>query len=592
MTGYVLGVALLLAGGTSLCAQSSNRIWFAIYNGAPTPSSDVSVRTVMSDGSASVPAAGLAGNFVSQTNFSSFHSPYDVAVDPAMGKVYVLDNNLQGEAPEYIYSFNLAGTPAQIAASGQIIYSMPVPAADVNAHLYPLISGLALDPVRHLLYFCQMDVTTSTNSYVGQLDLASSSKSDIDSSDGGDPAFQPYYTGQIPGQGAIALDESNLYLGAINGRAGNTGVFAAPRDGNGAFSEIVTLSAGDTSFPNGLVGGVASDPQDHLIYYLTFNAGYVNRNFDTGQNALWAYDTASRQTEKISSGYPGFPDAIAVDPANRRYYFTVGRDGTGNASPTNFQAIYTGNLGSTNAPTLFYTPALSGEDGNGQPNAGNVALQGIFVKDPPVLALLPATVIYAEGGAPAILAPDLVADDPGSSLLAGATVAIVGGGFAGDDDLLSAVTNGTRIRAGYDTTTETLTLSGSDTLADYQQVLRTVAFSSANPDPTQGGASPSRAIAWTVTDGALSSATATVKLALLPMPPQNEMGIARAMGGWTLVFTGIPGRNYVFQFTDAVTGPWNDLSPILTAAPSGLVEYDDSTMPSPPIRFYRVRSAP
>ena len=450
-----LPALLLVAGGFSLAAQTSNRVWFVTYNGFPTPSSDVSVQSLATSGGTNTLVTGAAANFACQTNFPAFNSPFDVAVDPAMGKIYVLDNNISGVTPEYIYAFSLTDPPAQAATNAQIIYSLLVPAADSNATVYPLISGLALDASNHFLYFNQIDVTTATNSFIGRLDLATSAKSDIFATGATNPAFHAYYTGQVPGQGPIALDATNIYLGAIS-RLGNAGIFVAPRSGAGAFSEIVTNSAGDLTFSNGLAGGVASDPQDHLIYYLTANAGVLNGKYDLSQNALWAYDTIARTTKKISSGYPGCPDNLALDSANSRYYFTLGRDGTGNPTPTNYQAIYTGTLGSTNAPTLLYRPALSGQDAAGQINAGEMVLQGIFVADiPPV---------------------------------------------------------------------------------------------------------------W---------------------PPANKVAITTATNGWTLLFTGVPTRNYVVQSAPAVGGPWSDLSPVLMADANGLVKYTDP-LPLPQTRFYRV----
>jgi hypothetical protein len=586
----ILLVAALLIGAPSLQAQSSNKVWFVTWNGQPTPSSDVSAQAISSGGSGSAITSGAAGSFVSQTNFLPLNSPYDVAVDPAMGKAYVLDNNVQGETPEYIYSFNLAGTPAQIAASAQIIYTMPVPQADVTI---PLVSGITLDPINHWLYFNQIDPTTGTNSYVGRLDLASSSCSDIHSSTSGNPTVHQYYVGQVPGQGPIALDATNIYIGAINGSAGNSGIFAAPRSGGGTFSEIVTISTNDTSFTNGFVGGIASDPQDHLIYYVTFTAGgYTSYNFNTNQNALWVYDTVGHASKIIHGGYPGYPDNMAIDPANGRYYFTLGRDGTGNVSPANYQAIYTGTLGSTNTPTLFYTPQLSGQDTNA--SAGSVALQGIFIEDSPTLGSVSSSATYSAKGAPVILASSLTAGDPSSTLLAGATVAITGGNFTGDGDTLAAVTNGTGITASYNGPSETLTLSGSDTIADYQQVLRTVAFSSTNSDPTRGGIYPTRTIAWTVNDGSLSSALATNTLALLPVnaPTANRVAITTVTNGWHLIFAGIPSQYYVIQFAASASGPWTDLSSVLTASSVGLVEYTDPTFSLPKTRFYRVRTGP
>ena len=380
----VLVVGFLL-GATSLHASLSNQVWFVTWNGAPTPSGDVSVQKLSTPGDGAGLPVGASSDFVSQVDFPSLNSPYEIAVDTAMGKAYLLDNNLQGVTPEYIYSFNLTGTLAQVAASAQIIYTLPVPSADVGSNLYPLISGMALDAVNHRLYFCQMDVTTSSNSYIGRLDLTSSAKSDAFSSAVGNPTLQTLHTGQIPGQGKIAIDSTNVYLGAINGLTGNDGIFSAPLDGSGAFSEMVTLSSGDIHFPNGLVSGIACSPQDNLIYYLTVNAGYLNLNFATSQNALWTYDMASHAQTKISSGYLGYPDNLALDLANKRFYFTIGQDGTGNVPLANHQAIYTGVLGSTFAPTLFYTPAFSGQDTAA--NAGNVALQGIYVVDIGVAAL-------------------------------------------------------------------------------------------------------------------------------------------------------------------------------------------------------------
>jgi hypothetical protein len=588
----ILAMALTFAGADSLRAQTSNRVWFAVYNGMPTPSSDVAVQSVTTDGSPSSLVTGSASAFMAQTNFTSFNSPYDIAVDPAMGKAYILDNNVQGSTPEYIYSFNLSGTPAQIAASGQIIFTMPVPGADTSAGLYPLISGLALDPVNHYLYFNQTDLTVATNSFLGRLDLFTSSKSDLFSSAATNPLLHTFYAGQVPGHGPINVDTTNIYLGAINTTTRNAGVYVAPRDGSGAFSEMAALSANDVTFSNGFVSGVMSDPADHFIYYLTWNAGDLNFNFNLGQNAIWVYDTVRHTNILIAAGYPGYPDNIAADFGNGRYYLTLGRDGTGSLNPTNYQAIYTGGLGSLAPPTRLYSPALSGQDILGG-NAGYVALQGIFIEDSPTMSSIFDS-IYLAGSAPVTLCPSLVAGDLSSTLLSGASVAISGGTFSGDGDVLNAVTNGTAINATYNSSTEILTLSGSDTITNYQQVLRTVSFSSTNSDPTEGHIFPTRTISWSVTDGAAYSTpvAGAVRLVTATTPLTNQLTIAGLSGGWILLFTGIPNQAYVFQSAPSVTGPWTSLSPLLTANASGLVEYEDPVMLLVHARFYRVFHAP
>ena len=73
--------------------------------------------------------------------------------------------------------------------------------------------------------------------------------------------------------------------------------------------------------------------------------------------------------------------------------------------------------------------------------------------------------------------------DPDSLDLAGATISITTGAFAGDGDMLAANTSGTSVTASYNSTTETLTLSGSDTLAHYQSVLDTVSAPLDEPQP-------------------------------------------------------------------------------------------------------------
>jgi hypothetical protein len=547
-------VAGFVFGAASLHAQSSNQVWFVTWNGQPTPSSDVSVQNLSTAGGGAAVAAGVASNFVSQVNFPSFNSPYDIAVDPAMGKVYVLDNNISGVTPEYIYSFNLTGTPAQIAASAQIIYTMPVPAADVGANLYPLVSGLALDPVNHLLYFNQIDVTTGTNSFVGRLDLTTCSNSDLYSSGGGSPAFHPYYTGQIPGWGQIAIDATNIYLGVHNTRTGNSGVYAAPRDGSGAFSQLVTLSASDITFSNGFVGGVASDPQDHLVYYTTFNAGLLNFNFNTNQDALWVYDTVAHTHQKISAGYPGYPDNIAIDPANGRYYFTLGLDGTGSITPTNHQAIYTGVLGSTNAPTLFYTPVLNGLDTTAY--AGNVAIQGIYIVETNAPPVAGTDVVSAQKNLPLnvpvsdLLTNDSDPDGAALSIAAVSNTSTNGGGVS--------------LSGGFVTYTPVTNFVGRD------QFTYMLADSL----------------------GGQSQGTVTVNVLSLSLPATNRLSVAVVPNGRFLLFAGAAAQNYVIQFANSVTGPWSDLSPVLTTGSSGFIEYNDPTSPHAPIRFYRARLSP
>ena len=81
---------------------------------------------------------------------------------------------------------------------------------------------------------------------------------------------------------------------------------------------------------------------------------------------------------------------------------------------------------------------------------------------------------------------------------------------------LAAMTTGTNITATYNNSTQVLTLSGTDTAADYQQVLRTVTYvDMLGAAASTGG----RSLTFTVTDanGAIAADTATLAgVAALP----------------------------------------------------------------------------
>jgi hypothetical protein len=85
--------------------------------------------------------------------------------------------------------------------------------------------------------------------------------------------------------------------------------------------------------------------------------------------------------------------------------------------------------------------------------------------------------------------------------------------------VLAATTAGTNISASYNAASETLTLSGTDTLANYQGVLRSVTFASSSQDPTQSGADLTRTVSWIVNDGSARSgfAAMTVNISRLPV---------------------------------------------------------------------------
>src|SRR6185436_19576436 len=101
----------------------------------------------------------------------------------------------------------------------------------------------------------------------------------------------------------------------------------------------------------------------------------------------------------------------------------------------------------------------------------------------------------------------ITVNDVDSTNLQSATVQITAGyqNNAGGSDVLS-FTNTATITAGvFDATTGTLTLTGNDTLANWQAALRTVKFNNTGENPSE----TSRTVTWIVNDGTLASTGAT-----------------------------------------------------------------------------------
>ena len=127
-----------------------------------------------------------------------------------------------------------------------------------------------------------------------------------------------------------------------------------------------------------------------------------------------------------------------------------------------------------------------------------------------------------QGTAVTLLTSTPTITDVDGDHLASATVQITGGTFtvagndssANDDHLTingtaSGTVGGTSITYSYNSATETLTLSGYDTLADYQTALSEVKYSTTGDNPTDYGLNASRTITWQVNDGAIGNPSGT-----------------------------------------------------------------------------------
>ncbi len=148
-----------------------------------------------------------------------------------------------------------------------------------------------------------------------------------------------------------------------------------------------------------------------------------------------------------------------------------------------------------------------------------------IVHEPPTVTAS-GTAVFVQGGSAIPLDFGVILTAPDSNgNISSATVSVDGGAFATDGDTLAAITAGTGITASYAAATETLTLSGVDTVAHYQQVLDFVTFSSTVD--TAGN----RTIDWAVNDGVSSSAISTSTATVHDMPIVSAGATATFIGG-------------------------------------------------------------
>ena len=121
-----------------------------------------------------------------------------------------------------------------------------------------------------------------------------------------------------------------------------------------------------------------------------------------------------------------------------------------------------------------------------------------------------AATFTENGGAVTVADADAVLSDVDDANLASLAVTITNL-LDGASEALSADTTGTSITASYNSGTGVLTLSGADTTANYQQVLRTVSYNntSESPDTT------ARSITFTANDGTSDSNTGVTTVTMV-----------------------------------------------------------------------------
>jgi len=181
--------------------------------------------------------------------------------------------------------------------------------------------------------------------------------------------------------------------------------------------------------------------------------------------------------------------------------------------------------GAMDTDTFTYTLG----DGTGGSCMATVTVDITGINDPPVLAPVTIpTVAFVEDGPSVAIAGTITVTDPDDTQLASATVSLTNLQDAGAE-ILAAVTGGTSITANY--VAPTLTLTGPDTLANFQAVLRSVTYANTSDTPTE---MPARVLDIVANDGTANSNTATSTVTVTAV---NDAPVKVAGGGGPAAFT-------------------------------------------------------
>jgi len=316
-------------------------------------------------------------------------------------------------------------------------------------------------------------------------------------------------------------------------------------------TKVITQMVSSIQFPdeggNGYIIDVEVDASTDLVYFTTESqTPFGSGGYNAAQNGIWVVGQGADNavaTQVTLVGLPIgshlFPGDMVIDQDTRRLYVeSEEEDGVADDVIYVFQLDATG-LIATLVDTI--TPSLSSPFAN---------IQGMAFNALPHLNDVVGTPASAaeQGAAVALLTGEPTITDVDGDHLASASVQITGGTFSSnenssDDDNLgvgaglqqSGLVAGTNITVSWNQATSTLTLTGYDTLANYEAVLAMVHYQATGDNPTNFGANPTRTVTWTVSDGALgipggeqNSQTTTLTIAADDDAPVNTTGGAVA----------------------------------------------------------------
>jgi len=475
------------------------------------------------------------------------YAPQEIQFDTAAGLYYVLSNGgTSSGGNAYVLMGHIGSTAAPVE-----IWR----ADDVNGDIVrDIVNAIQIDPYSHHLYIGCTEYTGTIPGRQGILDYTyntttgaitavgtnggylvkqtqanvQATDSNVDTFDARDFALDHsrnflFFVQQTAADG---FESNNVYRIDLNNPTAAAVALVAqsqfPLNNNGS-----DVFAGN----NGFITDVEVDASTGLVYFDTYSQHPYDpltpgaTDYDPALNKIYYISenaNAGTATALTLTGLPGgnhfYPTNMQFDPASRQLYVASEDTALGN-DPGGNDVIYVFQLDTLgHSATLIRTIAYD----NPAMTVDAASLGGMAFNNLAALSALSATTTHAieQGSSVTLLTAAPVITDLDGNHLASATVRITGGTFssgetsAADDHLsvngqISGMISGTTITVACDSATETLSLTGYDTLAHYQTVLSQVQYNATGQNPTNSGANTTRTISWQLNDGALGDPTGT-----------------------------------------------------------------------------------
>ncbi|HIJ79373.1 MAG: hypothetical protein OEY01_10465, partial [Desulfobulbaceae bacterium] len=178
---------------------------------------------------------------------------------------------------------------------------------------------------------------------------------------------------------------------------------------------------------------------------------------------------------------------------------------------------------SNNPSELARTISFTANDGAATSAAATATVNVTAANDPPSITVT-GTLNYIEDAVPQVIDGAIVVSDVDNLSLTGADIIISPGYVLGEDQL--GFSNTANITGSWDSATGILTLTGTDTVANYQAALRSVTYQNLSDNPSTG----SRTVSFQVNDGGASaSSSATVNVTAVNDAPVLDNSGAPAL---------------------------------------------------------------